>query len=121
MANWHGWAGKILRVDLTEARTWTEDIEIDTAKKWVGGVGLAAKYIFEEVPPGVEWNDPENRLIINTGPLAGTGVAGAATINVAAKGPMPPFIGPTSSPVVLHLSFRLMCKSFFPRSITAYY
>ena len=92
-----GYAGKILRVDLTEGKTWTEDLDLDTVKTWVGGVGLAAKYLYDEVPPGVEWDDPENRLIINTGPLAGTDVEGAATINVTTKGPMTNLAGATQA------------------------
>jgi len=83
-----GYAGKILRVDLTESKTWTEELDLPTVEKWVGGVGLGAKYLYQEVPPGVEWSDPQNRLIWTTGPLAGTGVAGGATINIMAKGPM---------------------------------
>ncbi|MEW6333574.1 MAG: aldehyde ferredoxin oxidoreductase C-terminal domain-containing protein [Thermodesulfobacteriota bacterium] len=83
-----GYAGKILRVDLTAGSSSPEDLTLDTVKKWVGGVGLAAKVLYEEVPQGVEWDDPENRLIWTTGPLAGTDVPGAATINIAAKGPM---------------------------------
>ncbi|MFH1294082.1 MAG: aldehyde ferredoxin oxidoreductase N-terminal domain-containing protein, partial [Pseudomonadota bacterium] len=83
-----GYAGKVLRVDLTGLKIWTEDLDMPTVKKWVGGVGLGAKYLYQEVPPGVEWSDPKNRLIWTTGPLAGTGVAGAATINIMAKGPM---------------------------------
>ena len=83
-----GYAGKILRVDLSYSKTWSEDLDEETVRKWVGGVGLGAKYLFQEVPPGVEWSDPENRLIWTTGPLAGTSVAGAGTINVMAKGPM---------------------------------
>ena len=83
-----GYAGKILRVDLTGSKIRTEDLDEETVNKWVGGVGLGATYLYREVPPGVEWSDPQNRLIWTTGPLAGTGVAGAATINVMAKGPM---------------------------------
>jgi len=83
-----GYAGKILRVDLTAGNASSEDLTLDTVKKWVGGVGLGAKYLYEEVPPEVEWDDPENRLIWTTGPLAGTDVPGAATINITAKGPM---------------------------------
>ena len=83
-----GYAGKILRIDLSTGKTVTEELSLDTVKKWVGGVGLGAKYLYEEVPPGVEWSDAENRLIWTTGPLAGTDVAGAATINIMAKGPM---------------------------------
>lgn len=83
-----GYAGKMLRVDLTAGKTWSEDLDEATVRKWVGGVGLGAKYLYAEVPPGVEWDDPENRLIVTSGPLAGTVVAGAATINIMAKGPM---------------------------------
>ena len=83
-----GYAGKILRIDLSTGNIASEDLHLDTVKKWVGGVGLGAKYLYEEVPPGVEWSDAENRLIWTTGPLAGTDVAGAATINIMAKGPM---------------------------------
>ena len=84
----HGYAGKILRVDLSSSRRWSEDLEERTAKKWVGGVGLGARYLYDEVPPGVEWSDPENRLIWTSGPLAGSGVFGASTFNVVTKGPM---------------------------------
>lgn len=83
-----GYAGKILRVDLTAGTTRIEELNEATVRKWVGGVGLAVKILYDEVPAGVEWDDPENRFIISTGPLAGTGVAGAATINFTAKNPM---------------------------------
>lgn len=48
-----------------------EKLDQPTLKKWVGGVGLAAKYLYDEVPPGVEWNDPRNRLIWTPGFLVG--------------------------------------------------
>ena len=83
-----GYAGKILRMDLSTQNTSSEDLNLETVKKWVGGAGLGTKYLYEEVPPGVEWSDAENSLIWTTGPLAGTDVAGAATINIMAKGPM---------------------------------
>jgi len=83
-----GYVGKMLRVDLSKKKTWEENLDEGILKKWVGGVGLAAKILYDEVPPGVEWSDPRNRLIWTTGPLAGSGVYGAATFNVTAKGPM---------------------------------
>lgn len=83
-----GYLGKILRVDLSEGRSWAEDLDEAVLKKWVGGVGLGAKYLWDEVPPSVQWSDPENRLIWTTGPLAATGLSGAGTFNVCGKGPM---------------------------------
>jgi len=46
--------------------------------RFVGGRGIAAKIYWDEVPPEIDAFDPENRLIIMTGPMAGySGVAGS--------------------------------------------
>ncbi len=83
-----GYTGKILRVDLSKGETSIEELERSFIEKWVGGAGFGAKYLYMEVPSGVEWSDPENRMIWTTGPLAGSGVYGAGNLNIAAKGPM---------------------------------
>jgi len=83
-----GYLGKILRVDLSMGKTSVDELNESFIQKWVGGVGFGAKYLYEEVPPGVKWSDPENRLIWTSGPLAGSGVYGAGTFNVTAKGPL---------------------------------
>jgi aldehyde:ferredoxin oxidoreductase len=83
-----GYAGKMLRVDLSEGTTSTEELDRSFVEKWVGGIGFGTKYLYEEVPAGVGWSDPENRLIWTSGPLAGSGVYGAGTFNVMSKGPM---------------------------------
>jgi aldehyde:ferredoxin oxidoreductase len=79
---------RILRVDLSNKRI--EEIQLghEVARKYVGGTGLGAKFLYEEVSPGVEWSDPENRMMWFTGPLAGTKVAGSGTFSVTSKGPM---------------------------------
>ena len=83
-----GYLGRILRVDLSAGKTSVEELDHTFLEKWVGGVGFGARYLYEEVPAGVQWSDPENRLIWTTGPLAGSGVYGAGTFNVASKGPL---------------------------------
>jgi len=83
-----GYIGKMIRIDLTTSQTSIEELDVETIKKWVGGVGLGAKLLYDEIPAGVEWSDPENRIILTTGPLSGSGVFGAGTFNVATKGPM---------------------------------
>ena len=81
-----GYAGKILRVNLTNEYITEEALDEVTLRKWVGGVGFGAKYLYDEVPPGVEWNDPANRIIVASGPLGGTMVGGSATISISTKG-----------------------------------
>jgi len=79
---------KMLRVDLSRNQVSTEKINADITKLTIGGTGIQARILYEEVLPGVEWSDPENRLIWFTGPLAGTRVAGGGTVSIATKGPM---------------------------------
>jgi aldehyde:ferredoxin oxidoreductase len=83
-----GYVGKILRVDLSKGETSIVELDRSTIEKWVGGVGFGAKYLYEEVPAGIEWSAPDNRIIWTSGPLAGSGVYGAGTFNVTSKGPL---------------------------------
>ena len=83
----YGYAGALLRVDLTQGATTVEPLEEAILRKYVGGAALGIRYVFNEVPPGIEWNDPENRLFIGSGPLGGTRVGGSGSIAVVTKGP----------------------------------
>jgi len=81
-----GYTGKILRVNLTDEQVTAESVDEITLRKYVGGTGLGAKLLYEEVPPGIEWNHSDNRLILAAGPLNGTPVAGSGTYSVVTKG-----------------------------------
>lgn len=83
-----GYAGKILRIDLTNERIWTEELSPEVCRKYVGGTGLGAKILWEEVPPEVTWDHPENRLVLGTGPLAGTPIWGTGSMSVVTRGAM---------------------------------
>ena len=63
---------KILRVDLTRSEIRKETLDPKTTSLFLGGPGLGAKILFDEVPPGVSAFDPANRLVFMTGPLTGT-------------------------------------------------
>ena len=79
---------KYMRVDLTSNRIWSEGLDEETYRTYVGGTGYGAKVLYDEVPSGVEWSSPENRLIIASGPLGGTRVNGSGTVSVVTKGPL---------------------------------
>jgi len=83
-----GYVGRVLRVDLTREKIATESLDESKLRKFIGGAGLGAKYLYDEVPPGVEWSDPENRLLFFSGPFGGTRYAGSGMIAVVSKGPM---------------------------------
>ncbi len=86
--NLWGYMGRILRVDLSSGTALDEPLSPEAAEKYLGGTGLGVEYLYREVPPGVEWDDPENRIIMASGPMGGTPVAGTGTFSLVTKGPM---------------------------------
>jgi aldehyde:ferredoxin oxidoreductase len=73
-------------VDLGTERTWTQDLTPEECRVWLGGVGLGARVLYDEVPPAVGWDHPENRLVLATGPLAGLPVWGTGGLTVVTRG-----------------------------------
>ncbi len=67
-----GYAGRVLHVDLTSGKIWTEPLKEELAKKYIGGIGLGMRLYLEYSKPGVDPFSPENPLIVATGPLSGS-------------------------------------------------
>ena len=63
-----GYMGQILRVDLTKGKVSKEALKENDCKMFLGGSGLATKYLFDEVPKGTDPLGPKNKLIFMTGP-----------------------------------------------------
>ncbi len=89
MPEWYGYTGKILHVDLTRETIEVRELEEEDADMFIGGVGLAAKIIVEEMAdPRADPFSPENVLVFMTGPLTGTMVPCSGRYVVAAKSPL---------------------------------
>jgi aldehyde:ferredoxin oxidoreductase len=84
--NMNGWMGKILRVNLTEASVGVEDLDVELARKFIGGRGLASKMLSDEIDPKVDPISPQNKLIFATGPLTGAGPIAGCRYMVVTKG-----------------------------------
>jgi len=92
-----GYMGKILKVDLSGSKI-SEEIPAEEAyKMFLGGSGLATKYLFDEVPKGADPLGPDNALIFMTGPLTGTESPSAGRYSVVAKSPLTGFWGEANS------------------------
>ena len=76
----YGWTGKILRVNLTDKTVSVSPT--DPYKEYLGGMGIANKIMYDEVPAGTDPLSPENKIVFAVGPLTATGVplAGRTTI-----------------------------------------
>ncbi len=84
----HGWTGHLLRVDLTRGEIRREALDPGWARDYVGGRGLGARLLYEEVDPRVDALSPENKLVFATGPLTGTNASCGARYMVMTKGPL---------------------------------
>lgn len=83
-----GFMGNLLRVDLTCRSITIEKIPEQWTRMYLGGAGVASKYLFDEVPADTDALGPDNKLIFMTGPLTGTSSASASRYSVVAKSPL---------------------------------
>jgi aldehyde:ferredoxin oxidoreductase len=75
-------------VNLTNKDVRIENLPIELQEKYIGGSGLAAKIIYDEMPNGVEPFSPDALLIFSTGPLTGTSVPSSGRLSVCARSPL---------------------------------
>jgi aldehyde:ferredoxin oxidoreductase len=84
----YGWHNKLLRIDLTHQKVKVEDIDPKISKDYIGGRGVAIRYLFNEVDPMVDPLSPENKLIMATGPLTATPAPTGNRYMVITKSPL---------------------------------
>ncbi len=80
----YGYAGKILRVDLTSGQISEESIT-KYAPKYIGGRGMAARLYWDEIKPEADSFSGDNKLIFVSGPLTGTGAMGGGRSSLVTK------------------------------------
>jgi len=93
MAQWHGWMGTILRVDLSTGKITKEPLSEDLAYSFVGGRGINSKILYDETDRATNPLGPENRLIIGTGPTSGTLGLGNGRFTMTVKSPLTGILG----------------------------
>jgi len=88
-----GYAGKFVRVNLTTGETGKERLKEDVARNFVGGYGLVAHTLYNEVPEGADALSPENVVCLWSGPVAGTPIPVSSKYAMGALSPLTGFIG----------------------------
>jgi aldehyde:ferredoxin oxidoreductase len=78
--------GTLLFVDLGTSQI-SESATEPYIEEYVGGRGVAARLYWDLADPGIGPFDPENPLILMTGPLVGSRVQAATVVCVVAKSP----------------------------------
>ena len=78
----NGWAGSILRVNLTTGAITTEDT-LPKYKPYIGGMGIGYKIIWDEVPLTTDPLGPDAKAVFGVGPLTASGVPCSGRMNIS--------------------------------------
>ena len=83
-----GYSGKILRVDLTNQKTWVQELDEETYRLYPGGKALGAYILLRELAPGADPLGPDNILILANGLLTGAPFSTATRFSAVARSPL---------------------------------
>jgi len=89
----HGYAGKILWVDLNRMEVREKELDRDLLKLYLGGTGYAARILWDMLEAKIDPLGPENLLIAATGPLTGTLCPSSGSIEFCFKSPLTGIFG----------------------------
>ena len=79
---------KILDINLTNQEIKSLPISKEYRKLYLGGKGLAIRFLSDYLNPGTNPLSPQNILIFMTGPLSGTGAPSSDKFEVVTKSPL---------------------------------
>ena len=80
-----GYAGKILNVNLSSGKIAMQPLDMAMARKFLGGMGLATKIMYDEIGPTIDSMSSDNIVIFSAGPLAGTSAPSSGRTEVTTK------------------------------------
>jgi aldehyde:ferredoxin oxidoreductase len=83
-----GYNNKLLRVNLTDKKISSEPIAEEDSLLYLGGRGIAVRYLYKEVRPKTDPLGPENKIIFSIGPLTGSTVPCCSRYAVVSKSPL---------------------------------
>ena len=93
----YGYSGRILHIDLTTRKTWTESKPEEWYKVYIGGVSMASRLCWENIEVGCDPLSPGNPICMAGGIFAGTPVPVGGKYGLASKSPLTGFIGDSLS------------------------
>lgn len=93
----YSYSGKILHIDVSTRQSWVQNVDAEFLKKYLGGVGLATRLVYDNTPAGCDPLGPDNALCFACSAFAGTTMPVGTKHGVAAKSPLTGFIGDSLS------------------------
>ncbi len=89
----NGYRGKILNVNLTSGETTVETLDENLLKQFIGGAGLGARLLYDQVDADTDPLGPDNPLMFLTGPFTGTSVPTSGKSTFCSKSPKTGLLG----------------------------
>jgi aldehyde:ferredoxin oxidoreductase len=84
----YGYAGRQLIVDLGKKEIKKTELKEEIMKKYLGGVGYAVRYLYDEMKGNIDPLGPENILIFATSPLTMNNIPGGGSVELCYKSPL---------------------------------
>jgi aldehyde:ferredoxin oxidoreductase len=88
---------KIARINLSTGEIKVEALDVEKAKKFIGGRGLATKILYDEGIAKVDPLSPDNKLVCLPGAMTGTKSPSSGRYMVATKSPLTGMIACSNS------------------------
>jgi aldehyde:ferredoxin oxidoreductase len=66
-----GYTDKILYINVGSTEIKEKDVPAVMKEKFIGGKGYGLRLLWDATKPDTKWNDPENEIIISSGPIGG--------------------------------------------------
>jgi aldehyde:ferredoxin oxidoreductase len=66
-----GYTDKILYINVTDNTIKSKDVPPLMKEKFIGGRGYGLRLLWDATTPTTRWDDPENEIIISSGPIGG--------------------------------------------------
>lgn len=88
---------KLARINLTTGEIKSEPLNMDLAKKFIGGRGLGTKILYDEGVAAADPLSPENKLVYITGPMTGASAPSTGRYMVVTKSPLTGMIACSNS------------------------
>ena len=66
-----GYTDKTLYINVGTLEVKEKDVPLVMKEKFIGGKGYGLRYLWDATTPQTKWNDPENEIVISSGPIGG--------------------------------------------------
>lgn len=83
-----GWTGKIVEIDLSTGRIAPVYLDERVYRQYLGGVGLGARLLYDNMRPGAEPLSADNVVAVMAGPVTGTSFPGVGRLSFVSRSPL---------------------------------